>query len=145
MKAFMVPIATSVLIGIAQTVLLLYCWTYIAAFSPVPRWFLDLGLRGVPFRLALGALDFLVNVVLCLPAAFALSRLRPRKLPLYLVAAVAPGFLWQYRVVFRHITIDQGVVQFIPGMLAALLMLPVAALLVTLLTARPGGRRSGPA
>lgn len=81
-------------LGIAQCYFLLFCWAYIAAYSPLPRWLIDLGLHGKTFRAVLFPLDFFTSVVLSLPAAFALLQLRPSKPWLYLLLAVVPGFVW---------------------------------------------------
>ena len=94
-------IAAAVAIGIAQTLLMLYCWAYIAAYTPLPHWLLSLGIHGTFFYTLVFIADFLTSVVLCLPAAAVLRQLRPKRLPIYLVAAVIPGVLWQYRLVFQ--------------------------------------------
>jgi len=119
-------IAAAVAIGVAQTFLLLYCWAYIAAYTPIPHWFLSLGIRGTLFYALLFVIDFLTSVVLCLPAALAIHQLRPRKMSAYLIAAVVPGFLWQYRLFFQDPAAFREFGPFIPGILSALLVLPAA-------------------
>ncbi|MGH8155778.1 MAG: hypothetical protein ACREP0_11190 [Rhodanobacteraceae bacterium] len=94
-------------------------------------------------RTVLFAHDFIVNVALCLPAACVLCRLRPRRLALYLVAAILPGFVWEYRPVFTHFSDYPGA--FVPGMIMTIFMLPVATLVVALLARRSRTRRSAAA
>ena len=118
--------AAAIAIGVAQTFLLLYCWAYIAMYTPIPRWLLSLGMRGTAFYALVFVIDFLTGVVLCLPAALALRQLRPRRLPAYLIAAVLPGFLWQYRLLFQDPSAFREFGQLIPGILSALLVLPIA-------------------
>jgi hypothetical protein len=67
-----------------------------------------------------------------LPAAYVLCRLRPRRILVYLVLAVVPGFLWQYRIVFVDAAAFGNAMAFIPGLLLTALMLPVAAAVVRL-------------
>jgi len=133
MKIECLPLAifSAIIVGIAQTLLLLYCWAYIAAYTPLPRWLMSLGLHGMPLRSSLFFLDFLVSVVLCLPAAFALRQLRPRRLPICLIAAVIPGVIWQYRFFFQEPSAFREFVQFIPGIVSALLVLPVAVVVLS--------------
>jgi len=115
--------------GILQTFLLLFCWAYIAAYVPYPRWFMALGVQGVPLRASVFILDFLTSVVLCIPAALVLRQLRPRNWPAYLIAAVIPGLLWQYRLFFQDPSAFHEFGQFIPGIVSALLVLPAAVVL----------------
>lgn len=138
MKAGNLPFAilASVVIGIAQMFLLLFCWAYIAAYTPLPRWFISLGIHGTPLHALLFVLDFLVSVALCLPAAFALWQLRPRNLPVYLAAAVLPGFIWQYRLVFQDPSTFSQFSLFVPGIVSALLVLPAAVAIISLMRKR---------
>jgi hypothetical protein len=124
-------IVAAIAIGIAQTAILVYSWVYIAIYNPVPHWLAALGLHGTLHRDVLISTDFMYSVILCLPAAFLLSQLRPRKLIVYLVCAVVPGFFWQYSLFFEHPVAFRDFGQFIPGILATLLMLPVAVLVIT--------------
>ena len=133
MRSGSVPLAlfAAALIGIVQLYVLLYCWNYVAVYSPIPRLLLSLGARGLPLRVLLFVLDFVVSVALCLPAAFALCQLRPRRLFVYLTVAVVPGFLWQYALFFQNPPAFQEFGQFVPGIVSALLMLPVATALAS--------------
>lgn len=130
-------IPAALLIGIAQTYLLVLCWAYIAMHTPLPQWLVGQGVTGTAFRGALFAADFIVSVLLSLPAAFLLCKLRPRKLALYLVLAVLPGFLWQYRTVLGDGTSLRDWALYLPGAFSALFMLPVAAFIMR--RANPSG------
>ena len=123
---FPLALVAAAVIGLAQMFVLLYCWNYIAAYSPLPHWLLSLGVMGFPFRALLFALDFIVSVALCLPAAFALCQLRPRRLLVYLIVAVVPGFIWQYSLFFQNPSAFHDFGKFIPGIVSALFMLPAA-------------------
>ncbi|WP_457098136.1 hypothetical protein [Lysobacter sp. P5_B9] len=122
--------AVALLVGLAQHFVLLFCWAYIAAYSPLPRWLVELGLRGSAFRAILLPADFITSVVISLPAAYALLKLRPNKLWLYLLFAVIPSFVWQNFGLIGDPMLGQ-----FPGMIALdwaaeLFALPVAALIL---------------
>jgi hypothetical protein len=124
----------AILLGLAQCYFVLYCWAYIAAYSPLPQWLLDLGLRAsVP--VVLFPVDFLATVALSLPAGLLLTKLRPPRLGLYLLLAVVPGFIWLNRDI-----VDSPLSQFpgsmILGWLPQLLALPCAAWLMLLMANR---------
>ena len=128
-------VAAALLIGIVQTYLLVLCWAYIAMYTPLPQWLVAQGVTGNTHRTVMFATDFSISVLLSLPAAFLLRALRPRKLLLYLLLAVLPGFVWQYSNVLGDATLLRNW-RFLPGILSALLALPVAALIVQ--RAKPG-------
>ena len=128
---FPLALVAATVVGIAQVLLLLYCWNFIAAYSPLPRWLISLGVTGMSLRALAFALDSIVSVALCLPAAFLLCQLRPRKLLIYLIAAVVPGFIWQYLFVFQGPASLPEVGLFIPGILSALFVLPAATFFAT--------------
>jgi hypothetical protein len=130
-KQLALSILAAIAVGVAQTVLLLTVWAYIAAYSPLPAWLLSLGMSGPPWRATIFALDSVINLVLCIPAAYVLCLLRPRRLALYLAAAVVPGFLWQYRLVFEDPSAFSPLAPFLPGILTALLALPLATLVAS--------------
>ena len=123
-------VAAALLIGIVQTYLLVLCWAYIAMYTPLPQWLIAQGATGATLRAVLFATDFSISVLLSAPAAFLLCVLQPRKLLLYLLLAVLPGFVWQYSNVLGDTTLLKDWRLFLPGALSALLALPVAALIV---------------
>jgi len=131
-----VPSLLALLMGTVHTHLFIMCWAYIAVYTPLPLWLVTLGVTGFSWRLVLFVTDLLVGILLCLPAAYLLCRLRPPKLALYLALAVLPGFLWQYRgLATAAPSLDWF--SYVPGMLLALASLPIAALVVQW-TFRPG-------
>jgi hypothetical protein len=129
---FFIATSVALAVGILQTILLLYLWTYIAAYSAVSPWLVAHGVTSLSLPWTLSMVDSLINILLCLPAAYILCKLRPRKLPLYLILAVVPGFLWQYRLVFVQPAAFSNFTAFLPGILSAVFMLPVATAIVRL-------------
>lgn len=132
MKTGNFPLAVFVafVLGLAQMLLLLYCWNYLVIYSPLLRWLTSLGVSGASLHASIFAADSALTVALCLPAAFLLCQLRPRRLLVYLFAAVIPGFIWQYRLVLQDPSTVQDLWQFVPGILSALLVLPIATFFV---------------
>ena len=128
MKSDNLPLAVVVaaILGVAQMFLLLYCWVCIAIYSPLPHWLASLGVKGIPLQGILFVCDSIINIALCLPAAFALCQLRPRRLVTYLIIAVVPSFIWQYSLFFQNPAAFRDFVQFIPGIVSTLFVLPVA-------------------
>jgi hypothetical protein len=124
------PIALA--LGALQTILLLYSWNYLAVYSPIPSWLVTHGITGFSWKAILYAQDWLINIMLCLPAAYVLCKLRPRKIFVYAVLAVVPSFLWQYRLVFVDPAAFSNTMAFLPGILSTAFMLPAAVALVRL-------------
>lgn len=69
----------AVLIGAVHTCFFVLCWAYIATYSPLVPWLVARGVTGSSLQMILFIADFLVSVLLCLPAAFLLHRLLPPK------------------------------------------------------------------
>ena len=130
LQGISISISAAILIGLAQTFLVTWCWAYIGMYTPLPRWLIEQGITGSSLRAILFVSGFVVSVLLCVPAALLLYRLRPKKLWLYLALAVLPGFLWEYRIVLGDSTLHRHWDLFLPGALATLFMLPVAAFVV---------------
>jgi hypothetical protein len=122
------------MVGIIQAVLLTYCWVYIALYNPLPIWLVHSHITGVPNRVVVGFVDFAINVLLCLPAAYVICKLRPRKLGIYVPLAVAAVFLWQYWPALGPLSTETWSA-YIPGALSVLLMLPVAVFVLRRVTA----------
>lgn len=133
MKLHTLPTSTlaALLIGLAQGYFLVFCWGYIAAYTPLPQWLMDVGLRDEALGAVIFSVDVLISVVLSLLAAFVLVKLRPGKLWLYLLLAVLPGFIWQKLGVIDNALPGQFPASFVPGWLTPLLALPVAACVVS--------------
>ena len=133
---FFVAALIALAVGILQTILLLYAWDYLAVHSPIPSWLATHGVTGFSWKVILYAQDWLINITLCLPAAYVLCKLRPRKIFVYLVFAVVPSFLWQHRLVFVDPAAFTNTMAFLPGILLTAFMLPVAVALVRLVQRR---------
>ncbi|WP_457098142.1 hypothetical protein [Lysobacter sp. P5_B9] len=137
MKLKPMSATVAVLVGLAQTCLLVLCWAYIAAHSPLPRWLIDLGLQGHAFRAALLPIDFLTSVLLSLPAAHLLLKLRPGKLWPYLILAVFPGFIWLNRGLVGNPLPIQFAGEIALGWIPELFALPAAAWLLRFMSGAP--------
>lgn len=75
-------------LGAVQALALIWCWAYIAAFNPLTLWLLKAGLRGRGFLAAVTAMDFLINLLLLLPAAWLLLLLGRRLLRFHTMLAM---------------------------------------------------------
>jgi hypothetical protein len=135
LKTLPVSAAIAVAVGLAQTYFLLFCWAYIGAYSPMLGWLAGLGLHGSAVRAVIFPFDFLTSVVLCIPAAFVLLRLRPAKIWLYLALAVIPSFIW----LNRQLVGAPNLGGFALGWLPELFALPAAAWLAQFI-----GKRGAP-
>ena len=133
MKSTIVLCIVAVLIGLTQAILLTYCWAYIAAYDPLPMW-LARHVTGSLFYVLVGFLGFAMNVLLCLPAAYAICKLRPRKLGIYVPLAVVPIFLWEYWPVVGPV-LGEHWSAYTSRALSVLLMLPIAVLFLRRITA----------
>ena len=123
---------TSVLIGSALALILVWCWPYIAVYNPLPPLLLGTGLRGSAFLASMIAADFLINLCLYLPAAWALYNLGRKYVRsntlLALVAYVIVGWISVGLPLFSY-----GTKIVIPYILQ-LAALPVAVWLVSKFT-----------
>jgi hypothetical protein len=133
-KSIIVPCTVAVLIGLIQAILLTYCWVYIATYNPLPIWLVYSHITGALNHVVVGFVDFAINVLLCLPAGYAICKLRPRKLGVYVPLAVVPVFLWAYWPVLGPV-LGESWLAYIPRALSVLLMLPVAVLFLRRVTA----------
>ena len=87
-------VIVALVVGLVHADVLAFLWGYISAYSPLLKWLLGFGLRSSSLQIAVFSIDFLTNVVLSLPIAYLLLKLRPAKLALFLTVAVVPGFVW---------------------------------------------------
>jgi hypothetical protein len=78
--------------------------------------------------------DLLVSILLSLPVAFVLLKLRPRKLWLFLPLAVVPGFLWLNRGVIASPYLGQFAWPFAAAWVQQLLAVPLAVWLLRVIT-----------
>ena len=123
----------SLVVGLAHAFWFVLAWAFVAAYSPLIGWGVELGLSGSSLRLALLPIDFIISAVLSLPAAWMLVRiikppLGPWALVASLVAFVATG------VRLGWPSADAFV---IAGSAASIAALPAAAWLMSAI-AKPG-------
>jgi hypothetical protein len=129
-KQLLASILLSIVLGIAQTAMVFFLWSFIVIYSPVVHWCLALHLHHTSIHTIVNVTDFLINVALSLPAAFALIKLRPPNLGLYLLLAVLPSFtLINYHIPDSDFLSGMWLA-FIPGWVNELAALPVAAYLL---------------
>jgi hypothetical protein len=93
-RALFISTVCALVVGLAQTFLALRCWNYIEMYSPVVRWLFGMGLRTAGIHAVAHPLDLLTNILINIPAAWVLSRLRPERIRLYVILAVIPSFVW---------------------------------------------------
>ena len=137
LQTISVSATIAIVLGLVQGYLLIFCWGYIAANTPLPHWLIGLGLRGAAFRAVLLPIDFLTSVAISIPAALVLIKLRPAKLLIYLVLAVVPSFLWHNVGLVGDPFLSQFFGAIALGWLPELFALPVAAWLLQLIL-KPG-------
>ncbi|WP_430388682.1 hypothetical protein [Dyella sp. 20L07] len=134
MKAPTVYIAAAIaiLLGIIQYFFAIYCWSYITSHYSLVRWLFDLGLKGEGLKAVAWPIDFIINIALSIPIAMALVKLRPRKRWLYAVLAVLPGLIWANAGLVGSPYAGQFIGTIALGWIQALLAIPVAIWLVSL-------------
>lgn len=135
LNALPISVVIAALLGIAEYHFLVFCWGYIAQYTPLLGWLVGVGLKGVALRVVLFPIDFLTSVVISLPAAYLLSVLRPRMLWLYVVVAVVPGFVWFNLSLVGNPILTQYLLGF--GWVPELFALPVAAWLLRVIPRTP--------
>lgn len=126
----------ALVVGVLQAILVLYAWDYIAVHSTIPSWLATHRVTGFSWKAILYAQDWLINITLCLPAAYVLCKLRPRRIFVYLILAVVPSLLWQYRLAFTDPAAFGRSTYFLPGAVLAVFMLPAAAAIIRLVQRR---------
>jgi hypothetical protein len=124
-------ILAAVIIGLVLTIFVIAARAYIQIYFSITNWLIPLDLSRALFITSVYIYDLFLNILLCIPAAYLLSRLQPQKLALYLALAVLPGFIWQHSNLFTNPTTFSPFLTFVPGITMALLMLPLASLAVT--------------
>ena len=65
----------SIVVGIVLALALVWCWAFIAANNPLPGLLIKNGLSGAGFWIVITSTDFIINLILCLPAAWVLRQL----------------------------------------------------------------------
>ncbi len=124
--------------------LITFCWAFIAAYTPIPYWLVDLGVTGTPHRVILHLLDLPINILLCLPAAYLICKLRPQKLVLYTSLAILPAFLWMNRLLIidpERLNLFVPWYNYVPGWVFGLVSIPLAVFIVDRITNRSSSFR----
>ena len=76
-------------------------WSYLPKYNPVTQWILDTyaGVNRALYYTLIFANDVIVNMLLALPIAYLISKIRPDRRWLYVAAIVVAMFVWDYRLV----------------------------------------------
>ena len=76
-------------------------WTYLPRHNPITQWLLDTyaGPSSELYYALVFVHDAIVNVLLALPVAYLITRIKPDRRWLYIAAFVLAMFVWDYRVV----------------------------------------------
>ncbi len=134
---FSLSISIALVTGLVHEYLLIYVWGYIAAYSPLIRWLPNLGLRGDSLRVVVSAFDLITNVFLSLPAAYVLIKLRPARLPLFLLVAILPAFILLNAPLISTVMVAEYWRFIVLSWTQQCAALPIAAYLLHFIT-RPG-------
>jgi hypothetical protein len=119
----------ALLIGAGHSLVLSCAWTYWAVYNPLPGYLLrDLGLRGVAYHSVVQPADFLASILISLPFAWLLLRLRPSAHWAYLLAAVLPPVAFEYRLLLTSPGLPDQWGMFLFGLTSRVLFLPVTVL-----------------
>jgi hypothetical protein len=134
-----ISLVSAAVIGLANYYVLVFMWGYIAMYSPLPQWLVGAGLSGGELRAVLVPFDLLVSVLLSLPAAYLICRLRPSRLRWYLSVAIVVSVLWGNRTLFENGALDAYVSGF--GWVSEVFALALAVACLVL-GSRPNERRA---
>ena len=76
-------------------------WAYLPRYNPITQWILDTyaGVNKGLYYTLIFANDIIVNLLLALPVAYIITRIRPDRRWLYVAAIVLAMFVWDYRIV----------------------------------------------
>lgn len=117
------------LLGWGQYSVLAFLWTFIPRNS-LSQWAFDALLGTAWLRPYLFIHDLAINVVLCLPLAFCVCALVPRRLVLNTASAMLPVFVWTNVAIIGHPYWSQIWPSVTVAWAGELLMLPLAVLLL---------------
>ncbi len=76
-------------------------WAYLPQHNPITQWLLDTyaGPSNALYYVLVFFHDAIINVLLALPVAYLITKIRPGRRWLYIAAFVLAMFIWDYRVV----------------------------------------------
>jgi len=94
--------SASVLIGIVQWMFALTCFAYITVYEPWTMWLIAHGVTGPALTFITYLLSFIIATVLFLPGAYAICKLRPKKLIIYTALAMLSFILWENRLLISE-------------------------------------------
>ncbi|MGY0561339.1 hypothetical protein ACW7G2_11550 [Luteimonas sp. A277] len=126
----------ALLLGVVHFYLLLRFWGLWAAQNPLPSFLITDAGMGEAYRWVLYPVDFLTSVLLSVPLAIILLRLRPSRIWLYVVLAVLPYFAYSNAHLVGDPILGQLLPAFAFGWVMELLIVPAAVLLAGLLVRR---------
>jgi len=112
-------------------------WGFLPRHNPITQWLLDTyaGQNSDMYYVLVHVHDSIVNLLLALPFAYLITRIRPDRRWLYAAAIVLSMFVWDYRLVlferrdFFDFIFSSGRILF--GFIQYVLYLPAAVLCVT--------------
>ena len=123
-------ICAAVSIGVAQMLLLQYFLSFSFFLRPFWRWVHASEIIDPWLTVISISLNLFINLIICLPGAYLICKLRPQKLWLYVLLAVVPEFFWTTRLVFTSYPIIENLRFLVPGIYFFLTTLPFAVLVV---------------
>ena len=117
-------------------------WIWLPRHNPLTQWLLDTysGPNSDLFYVLIHIHDSIVNILLALPFAYLITRIRPDRRWLYAVAVVLAMFIWDYRVVlfarrdFFDFIFWNG--RTLAGFIQYMLYLPVSVFCVSMFMSR---------
>lgn len=132
------------LIGIALSyrLCLILIWGYLPRYNPITNWILETYARSNAdlYYTLVNVRDTVVNILLALPFAYLILRIKPDRRWLYAAAVVLALFVWEYRLVlfvhrdfFSFITRHD---QALFGVFSISLVLPAALLIWSVVESR---------
>jgi hypothetical protein len=125
----MFNVAACAALGCVQDAVLVYLWNFIP-LNPATQWLIHQLAGTAWLRPLLLAQDLVINVILCLPLAAILCRLRPPLLLSYTASAVLPAFVWSNSGLVGGPSWSLIWPAVLAGWVVQLLMVPLAVLLL---------------
>ena|SRR3990167_6006040 len=125
-----ISLVAAFVVGAVQLGALIHFWTYFPIYSPITPLGISAWIHGSFSWPTIFVIDTIINLILCLPAAWVILKLRPQRWVIYLVVAVVPGFLWQFENFWLDPSLFQQWRMFLPGAITAALTLPASFLIL---------------
>ncbi len=131
------PWILTILIACGYHLVVATIWAFLPLVNPVTNWLFERYAQAAPnLHITLVWIhDFIVNILIALPFAALVARIRPDRRWTYVAVAVLVIFLWQYRVVL----FDFGLIEFVRvdttawlGMVLTFIYLPLALFIASM-------------